>query len=443
MNHASKGQLSSRTKGVTLLEALIALAVVSVGLLAIAKLHGELITGAAETKTRSEAVRLASAEIERLRGNPTRLAAESNTDTHEGTNANFEIERSILIHPDAGTNPALHTAQVTVSWDSPWGPRESVEVASNIAWDDLGDIGNIARGRLPGGEQDGPRSGRELTGREPLDPTNPDVTSRTVFEDYEERYSDEDGRRQIVRADDVIIEIADPDGIGFASISGFVFRTSDHADLDLEDFEVVRSDTRTVQACINNRIDAADVTFEGGSVANVLGLTGPGASVFNGNAVMFYQCFAGSNWYGNTELLRREFSATGRQPTYNVCLGDPDDTEPTGYPAVDWGSRHLIEIDRRRYRAETSNRGIRQGVELGVQTGLTVPQEALPREDFYNPSEADDDFGHHFVLAESGQCDNLPEGLKELLTANKNIGQNYCFNPTGDNHDESCLEPGF
>ncbi|WP_020146042.1 hypothetical protein [Thioalkalivibrio sp. ALJ15] len=432
----------TRIAGITLIEALIALAVVSVGLLAIAKLHGELITGAAETKTRSEAVRLASAEIERLRGNPERLITGGSSDNHEGTNAVFSIERSIAEYPDAGDNPALHNVEVTVSWDSPWGQREQINVTSNIAWDDLGDIGNIARGRLPGGEQDSPDSGRERTGTEPLDPGDPDVTTRTVFQDYEERYRGEDGRRQIVRSDDVIIEITDPDGIGFATISGFVFRAGDDDDQNLEDFEVVRSDTRTIQACINSRIDADQIIAPENFVEDVLELSGSGNNDFEGAALMFYQCFAGANWYGNTELLRRDFSATGRQPSYNVCLGDPDEAEPAGYPVEGWGSRHLIDIDRRRYRAETPQQGIAQGAALGAQAGFSVSAEALPGEEYYNPGESTDGFGHHFALTD-GSCGNLPEGLRALLTENRNIGQNYCFTPEGDDHNEECGEPDF
>lgn len=438
-----------RGRGITLLEALIALAIVSVGLLAIAKLHGELLTGTAETKTRSEAVRLASAEIERLRGNPERLVAGNTTSTHEGTNAEFTIERSVVAYPDAGSDPALHNAQITVSWDSPWGGSEEVNVTSNIVWDNLADIGSIARGRLPGGEQSPPGSGRERSGAEPL-PTD-EAVARQIIGEYEERYREEDGRRQVLRDGEVIIEIDDPDNDGFATISGFVFRASNRSDHDMKHFEVIRSDTYTVQPCINVPLTNADISREDDDLDFGSDVLGDDNINGDDNVMMFYQCFAGQDWYGNIELLRTT-DPSQRQPPreHTVCLGDPQEEELDGFPSANWGSRHYAQKDRRRYRAEGSLQGIRQGSNLGVQPEFRVNEEKLPSIVFYNQDLADDAddslpgfaFGHHFVLKDQDKSctgNDMSDDFRTLLKGN--VGQNYCFNADGDSHVDECSRP--
>ncbi len=81
-----------------MIEALIALAVISLGVLAIAKLYGELIASTAESKARTEAVQIAEQRIERLRAAMERGEFEAleniGSDEHVGTNATFQVEPS-------------------------------------------------------------------------------------------------------------------------------------------------------------------------------------------------------------------------------------------------------------------------------------------------------------------------------------------------------------
>jgi prepilin-type N-terminal cleavage/methylation domain-containing protein len=55
------------TKGFTLLEALIALVVVAVGLLALAQLHGTALLYTADARTRTQATKLAQAKLDNLK----------------------------------------------------------------------------------------------------------------------------------------------------------------------------------------------------------------------------------------------------------------------------------------------------------------------------------------------------------------------------------------
>jgi Tfp pilus assembly protein PilV len=94
-------QTGTRNRGFTLLDALIALAVLAFGLLAIAKLHSDLLSQAPRvSKARTEAVQLAETRIEEMRNLVQRVQfdqlAPGNTLTRcgstryvPGINANF------------------------------------------------------------------------------------------------------------------------------------------------------------------------------------------------------------------------------------------------------------------------------------------------------------------------------------------------------------------
>src|SRR5574338_1424296 len=92
---------TSRQKalGFGLIEALIALLIVSLGLLAISKLESLTITAAGEARSRSEAVTLAQKKLEQLRNWVTETAfkagMKSDKAIYSGSNADYAYEWTI------------------------------------------------------------------------------------------------------------------------------------------------------------------------------------------------------------------------------------------------------------------------------------------------------------------------------------------------------------
>ena len=131
-------------RGFTLIETMVALLVISVGMIGVAALHGQALSASGTAIRRSLAIGLASDIADRVRVNRgAQLAYEGDGADHncdDPTNEGgadcspaemaahdlfvwkTEVEASLpggqgTIDVDAGTNPPLYT--VTVSWDEP------------------------------------------------------------------------------------------------------------------------------------------------------------------------------------------------------------------------------------------------------------------------------------------------------------------------------------
>jgi Tfp pilus assembly protein PilV len=130
--------------GIGLLEVLIALVVVSLGLLGLAKFEGSLLSASGNNKARAEAIGIAQQQIETIRYEA------SNTDAFEGlddagspinlnpfnvmgTNAQFTVNIDI---DDPDTNRII-SAIVDIGWTDATGNPDSVTLMSEIALQDV------------------------------------------------------------------------------------------------------------------------------------------------------------------------------------------------------------------------------------------------------------------------------------------------------------------
>ncbi len=87
--------------GFVLLEALIALLILAVGLLALGQFQGRLMQASGESKMVSEAIHFAQREIDRLRSLEwADLISSANPVEREGTNANFLVEWDVTTDPN-------------------------------------------------------------------------------------------------------------------------------------------------------------------------------------------------------------------------------------------------------------------------------------------------------------------------------------------------------
>ncbi|MCG6895750.1 MAG: type IV pilus modification protein PilV [Thiocapsa sp.] len=117
--------------GFTLVEALIALTVLSIGLMGLAHLQMRVFASSGHSKTQTIAVNLAQQKLESLRATPYD-SIESGADAPEpqvGHNAHF-TRRWIVADRSA---PDYKAIRITAAWQTPDGEARSVSLGSFIA----------------------------------------------------------------------------------------------------------------------------------------------------------------------------------------------------------------------------------------------------------------------------------------------------------------------
>ncbi|MDE2627448.1 MAG: hypothetical protein KGL99_09885 [Burkholderiales bacterium] len=150
--HARRGQ-----RGTTLLEALIAFLVLTLGMLTVARVQTHLRLNADMARQRSEAVRLAQEDLESLRAYAVLAAASGarsyndiasrsrtvDSDSGYATDTSYLVARAV----DAGGTPSAKAASVTVSWTDRSGGAQQVALSSVIAGADPAFSGALALAR--------------------------------------------------------------------------------------------------------------------------------------------------------------------------------------------------------------------------------------------------------------------------------------------------------
>ncbi len=452
MNHHRKKQ----SRGISLIEALIALAVLGFGLLAIAKLHGELTASTAESKARAEAMQIAESRMDALRNHLE--AGDNQDDTHgfavvattleetgiPGINATFNvsvnpypINTSAVLDPSDPGYQGYADVEVEVAWTDSRGDPQNVTLSSAVAWNDPLNSINLARGRLAGENLIGSPSGAARRPGELIESADADTTTELHGGDYEIR--EVDGRIQLVDATENVplLETRTP---GFSTISGLLLAY----DMEAHELNDIRVDLSDSGFCVNTRLTDG---VPPGAVDNV---NNPNHTNING---IFYRCYVGVGWFGNIGVVNQDDGVTN-MPN-NVCVGDPtvDDTAA-------WNSREPLESLRRRYRGYDGVQayGIGDGPavttpevrHLGTQAPHDAPEaiKALFDEPaLYGDSFVPDDYvGHLFLLASTTGGNNscqsrmletqgeedpghnvtwFEDTIQNDYTGNS--GENYCF----------------
>lgn len=116
-------------RGLGLIDALLGLLVLTLGLLAVLRLQPELRRHAEPGRQRSEAVRLAQAEIEQARAAPAALTA----DTRELDPVLGSTRYRLIRRVDTAAWPNLTALTVDVQWTAPDGTPQQIRLASLLA----------------------------------------------------------------------------------------------------------------------------------------------------------------------------------------------------------------------------------------------------------------------------------------------------------------------
>lgn len=143
-----KHSLRHAQRGVTLIEALIAFLVLSLGMLAVVRMQPELRQHAELARQRSEATRLAQQDVESLRG----IAAAS---LEAITSAAYTVEPDGLGSPpytvqrrvDAAAWPRSRSVEVVVRWPDRSGEAQQVTLVTLIGASDPSAAGALLMAR--------------------------------------------------------------------------------------------------------------------------------------------------------------------------------------------------------------------------------------------------------------------------------------------------------
>ena len=132
---------SLRKRGVSLIEALVAMGVMAFGMLAVVGLQATLRTNGDISKQRSEAVRIAQQSVEDWRAFTTLESTAGVIDYQDlvsdgptnlaGINATYSRTRTFTVWP--GGSPPMKTLAVTVTWTDRSGEVQTVQLSSVIA----------------------------------------------------------------------------------------------------------------------------------------------------------------------------------------------------------------------------------------------------------------------------------------------------------------------
>ncbi|MEQ1805816.1 MAG: hypothetical protein ABL900_10620, partial [Burkholderiaceae bacterium] len=133
-------------RGTTLLEGLVAFLVLSLGMLSVVRVQTQMRLNTDVARQRSEAVRIAQEDIERLRAfsviavrtGATAFASvasatrQVNSDTGQPSNTSYSLTREIT----AGDTSLSKNARISVAWDDRTGARQQVALSTLIAGHD-------------------------------------------------------------------------------------------------------------------------------------------------------------------------------------------------------------------------------------------------------------------------------------------------------------------
>jgi prepilin-type N-terminal cleavage/methylation domain-containing protein len=311
----------NRQQGFTLIEVMVAFAVLAFGLLAIGSFQAKLVSGSGYSKARAEAVAIAQQKLDEIRSyvNQPQLVANlsgsatiTNTDSFpadiadgdypavadliQGTNAEFSRQWNVAVAGDVAD------VAVTVTWDDPSQGTQSVVLDTSVTWRNprgSADLTALDEPLVPSA------TGRAYLGDGHIDPAdipgdkdNGDGTSDADF--------DNDGDLELVdnNSGDVVLTLRDACNIetgvctDFVRIQGYVAIDNVASNMNLSDVYVL----------------ASDAAYCARDLVTNTGTTGP-----NGNYDYYkYTCYLGGGWHGNIGLLM-----SGANSNDTACVGDP------------------------------------------------------------------------------------------------------------------------
>jgi len=431
INSRVMSRFPRNSRGIGLIEVLVAMFVLAVGVLALGKMHSEYFGISSLNKARTEALAIAQGRLDDMRNYMHEadtldefkalypVDTDGNLATIEGVNASFSRTETIAENGD------LRVVAVTVDWVDATGETQNVTLDTELAFSSPRAPGALAaeqggivlpspmgrarlgRGNVPAGVT--PDSNNDGTGTFDADGNRNLVSGQKIVLTLEDACSTEDG------------ECTD-----FVQIRGQVFiDKATQKSLDPQDVYVQASDA----AYCSRYITVGDEAQPIEDITNNSLLLTESEDYYRFD----YTCYLGGGWHGNIGILL----ASGLKQGDKICQGDPVSTNAWETPVI---------AARRAYRGmiytknadgtpvTTGDTGDRVYTSYGIADGVILP----------NPDSSD--HSHDFVISsmsasstEGSNCISQGAMVRADATSNGVSGDLFAGNPD----DFVCLNDGY
>jgi Tfp pilus assembly protein PilV len=319
------------SQGFGIVEILVAVLVLSFGLLAVAKLHTTIIGSSADNKLRYEAVAIAKSRLEDLRNYAGVVtdqdefiaaypaSAFTNSTPVAGNAADYtRTEQTVL-------DGEIRALTVRVTWLDSTGATKTVELDTEIAWKNPRSAGDFLIANND--SLVASATGRARLGDGTLDsPVDPGLLAdgklnTAELDNGELGLIASDGETVVLTLEDACQ--SESDCTGFVEINGRIFiDTASQGRLDPGDIFIQASDAAFCQRYyIDTNDDAVEIINS--STSALTSNTGD-YEYFN------YRCYVGGGWHGNIGLLL----AGGISQSDKICMGDPNSVNGWEQPVI-------------------------------------------------------------------------------------------------------------
>lgn len=427
-----------RRNGFVLIEALVALLLISVGLLAVSKLQVLSVAGAGEAKSYSAAMALSQRKLEELRNvlQRSQFGIADGTQAVAGDNAAYTLAWTILPNPVLATTEQIEV-RLRTTWTDRYGQPKTLDLNSIVAWDDPGARVNApAAGGLPqliSPTGDAVRGKLEVRGAS-AGTANNDGTGSGGATGSSRTYDNNGVTELLDSAGKLLLYLpAKPgqsQGQQFATISGRIY-----FDLNAGNNKIPNSDNVRV------RLSSEGICIYDNSTSALIGPITAGANQFK---YFKYTCYMGNGWYGNVGVVV-DGSVNGAAGDPAVCVGDPSFNAGASNNTLI--SAHPDLANTRSYRGFKGtagayfSTGMEANSKYGRTTGVTGPMAGKPRPSEYpsfysvTANSATDFFNQDFLLtAATASC--LAKMAGGEFT--QNAGKYFCLSPDSDPAADVC-----
>lgn len=365
--------------GMVLIEAMVALVVLAIGVLGIAKLNSYFIEVSGQSKARAQAVQLAETKLAELRSLMVKTQFDdeivAGSDTAYGYSADgvqaTAFQRSWTTAASGAEGKEI---TVNVSWVDRFNKNQQVSVNSVVAWNDPAKAVALIEGTAGAGSHAKTPTGRAKLGEGTMT-VDAGITPNS---DGLRQQQGDDGKWRLVRADGVVLLTATEEDERFSEIAGNVY--IDQASLSSISNNAVYIVISDASFC---SMTPAKTTAP--TAANALSNLNTG-SVFK---YFSYRCYLGAAWYGNIGVVRVDNANTNDR----VCVGDP--AVSTVSSSVKSDNRHPSLGTARMYRGYKANGAGYLSTGIGINSSGQYSQAIYDGHDFLltritgNPSDAD------------------------------------------------------
>lgn len=413
MEMAMTNNFRKTSGGFLLIEVLVAVLIVAMGILGLAKLEAMVVGSAGEAKSRSAAMALARSQVDTLRSNILQAQFTSNVATGTRTDTVNGIEFSTawtVSQPDLTLQNRL--VRVSVSWTDRSGNTQTVTLDSVIAWNDPV-LGNMTQTSTS--DNVIAPTGAAKRGKGSYSP------GQTVSVE-----TGSDNVTRLVNANGDTILYIEPDSNGQAQQFTIIYGRV-HFDNTVNSNQLPSSDKVFVRLssegeCIYDHASANLITLPTGAT---------------GNSIKYkyfsYRCYVGPGWYGNVGVTVINDTST---PT--ICVGDPSFTD-TSFTATPAATESTIRSYRGFRLSGTTyiSTGVAGGSVYGDDGGITTKAGKPIPSDYTGVygitlGSTSDFFKQDFLVTKVTGNMSCSEQMQQISGSNTfppNAGKYYCINP--------------